>query len=145
MEIRPVTLDEMPAVIAMYDQYERPVAQPPDIPRIEELYLQLAKANGCILGAFLDGALVGSCAFHLCVNFSWSGRPFAILENVIVSQSHRRQGIGRLLLTAARDRARVLDCYKVALMTGSAQPEVHDFYRAVGFKPGKTGYQIRFV
>ncbi len=144
LSIRCVCLEEMRAVIRLYDQYDRPKALPPDITRITELYYQLSAAGGCVFGAYLNDEIVGSCTFHFCVNFSWSGRPFALIENVIVSDRYRRQGIGQLLLEAARERAREMDCYKVSLMTGTTRAEVHAFYRKAGFEPSKTGYQIRF-
>lgn len=143
--IKEVELNDMPLVIALYDQYDRPKAPPPDAARITELYHQLSAVGGCVFGAYLNDEIIGSCTFLLCVNFSWSGRPFGIIENVIVSDQHRRQGIGRLLLDAARERAQKLGCYKVSLMTGATRPEVHRFYKTAGFEPSKTGYQIRFI
>ena len=143
--IRPLVLSEIPALIDLYSQYDKPSCPPPGESSMADIFRQLHRAGGCVLGAFREDTLVGSCTFHLCANFSWSGRPFAILENVIVSRDHRQQGIGRQLLREATDKARTLNCYKVALMTGSTQPETHAFYRSAGFSGNKTGYQIRFV
>lgn len=142
--VRPVTLSEMPAVIALYDQYDKPKSPSPDSETIGTIFKQLHSAGGCVFGAFTDDHLIGSCTFHLCANFSWSGRPFAMVENVIVDRDHRQLGIGRQLLHAATEKARAMDCYKVALMTGAMGPETHAFYRSAGFIGDKTGYQIRF-
>lgn len=143
--IRPVELSEISAVIALYDQYDKPRTPRPDDAATVSIFRQLGDAGGCVYGAFKGTELVGSCTFHLCANFSWSGRPFAILENVIVDRGHRQQGIGRRLLRVATEKARALNCYKIALMTGSSRSETHAFYQSAGFTGDKTGYQIRFV
>lgn len=136
--------NDLGALLSLYDQFDRPKAPPPDEHALDRIFEQLTQSGGCVLGAFVGTALVGSCTYHRCANFSWSGRPFAILENVIVDRDHRQRGIGHALLVDARERARRDGCYKVALLTGSQQPQVHAFYRAAGFSAGKTGYQIRF-
>jgi GNAT superfamily N-acetyltransferase len=102
------------------------------------------KGGGCVVAAFAADGMVGTCTVNLCANLSWSGWPYAIIENVIVSRHHRNQGIGKAILQYATDFARQAGCYKVALMTGSRDPAVHRFYESAGFSASKQGYQVRF-
>jgi GNAT superfamily N-acetyltransferase len=80
----------------------------------------------------------------ICSNLSWSGRSYAIVENMIVDRVFRGQGVGKEILHHATEKARHLNCYKIALMTGSKRKEVLDFYRAAGSSKDKVGFQIRF-
>jgi len=144
-QIRPLELSEIPKLLELYEHFDRPSSPLLSDTSMADIFRQLNQAGGRVLGAFRNAELVGSCTFHLCANFSWSGRPFAILENVIVSRDHRQQGIGRQILRAATEKAQAMNCYKVALMTGSDEPATHAFYRSAGFSGDKTGYQIRFI
>ncbi len=48
-----------------------------------------------VLGAFDGPALVAMLTLHILPNVTWGGRPYALVENVVTAQSHRRRGIGR--------------------------------------------------
>lgn len=145
MELRQVELEEIESVLALIDQYERPTSRRPTHERTKEIYAAIKESGGCVVGAFGEGDnLVGTCTVNVCPNLSWSGRPYAIIENVIVARDHRKKGIGSAILQYATSFARQAGCYKVALMTGSKDPATHRFYESAGFSAGKQGYQVRF-
>jgi len=89
--------------------------------------------------AFDGERLVGTCTLNVCPNLSWSGRPYAIIENVIVTEKMRSKGIDKIFLKEAQNEAKKIDCYKVALMAGSKRVETHKFYESAGFVDNKTG------
>jgi GNAT superfamily N-acetyltransferase len=97
-----------------------------------------------VLVAVLGSSIVGTCTLNLCPNFSWSGRPYAIIENVIVTRTQRNTGIGKALLNHAANLAENKGCYKIALMTGSEKLSTLKFYESAGFKGNKQGFQHRF-
>ncbi|PWQ93410.1 GNAT family N-acetyltransferase [Leucothrix arctica] len=144
MEIRAVTYNEVKAVLSLIDELKNASFSRPNDHQIASIYLSLIESGGCVVGAFINGELVGTCTVNMCSNFSWSGRPFAIIENVIVSKKHRNCGVGKAVLGFARDFAEKAGCYKVALMTGSKKESTHKFYESAGFVGNKTGFQIRF-
>jgi GNAT superfamily N-acetyltransferase len=94
--------------------------------------------------AVLENFIVGTCTLNICPNFSWSGRPYAIIENVIVTKEFRNQGVGKALLAHASKLAESKGCYKVALMTDSKEPATLKFYESAGFEGSKQGFQRRF-
>ncbi len=96
-----------------------------------------------MVGAFEGSQLIGTCTVNMCSNLSWSGRPYAMIENVIVSKNFRNIGIGKAILEFAKNWALDKGCYKVALMTGSKKPETLHFYESAGFVGNKTGFQYR--
>lgn len=144
MQVRKVTVSELTGVLALIDQFDRPVAPWPSGIQLQRIFASIEQAGGAVVGAFVDGNLVGTCTINLCANLSWSGRPYAIIENVIVDRAQRGKGIGKAVLQFAQDFARQAGCYKVALMTGSKKPETLKFYEAAGFSGTKTGFQKRF-
>ena len=145
MEVRQLELGEIEYVLALIDQYDRPMSERPARERINGNYAAIKESGGCVIGALGEGdKLLGTCTVNVCPNLSWSGRPYAIIENVIVAEGHRGQGIGKAVLQYATDFARRAGCYKVALMTGSKDPAIHRFYGSAGFSASKQGYQVRF-
>lgn len=76
-------------------------------------------------------------------NLTRGGKPYAIIENVVALREFRGQGLGRAMVKHAIETAWGAGCYKVMLLTGRADPDVHRFYEGCGFIQNKTGFQIR--
>ncbi|MCX6117440.1 MAG: GNAT family N-acetyltransferase [Proteobacteria bacterium] len=144
MEVRPLKISELNDVLELIDSFDRPSAPRPNDQQLSQIFYFLKQAGGEVIGAFIEGSLVGTCTLNMCLNLSWSGRPFAIIENVIVERSHRKKGIGKAILIFARELAKSKNCYKVALMTGSKRESTLKFYESAGFLGNKTGFEVRF-
>jgi GNAT superfamily N-acetyltransferase len=141
-------------------------ARPADIARLLELYLQLSASsqhpeqdvrptssehysaleritgdpNSALFVLEQDGRVVGTYALYVMPNLSHGGRPFAIVENVVVDDTLRGQGLGRLLMDHAETRARAAGCYKVALTSNVKRVPAHAFYQSIGFEPTHKGF-----
>ena len=111
-------------------------AQPRDIPRLLELYLQLSESsqhpeqeiqplteahrmtleqitadpNTRVVVLEEDGRVFGTLALYVLPNLSHGGRPFAIVENVVVDAALRGGGYGKLLMAAAVRLAQEAGC-----------------------------------
>jgi GNAT superfamily N-acetyltransferase len=144
MEIKEAQFSELPSVLALYDEYDRAKSSWPTPEQQEIIFNTLQQSGGCLLIAVDAESIVGTCTLNICPNFSWSGRPYAIIENVIVTKSFRNKGVGKLLLAHASQLAENKGCYKVALMTGSKEPSTLKFYESAGFTGNKQGFQRRF-
>lgn len=144
MRIRRVSLNDLPAVLDLIEEFDREPAPRPDKEKMQSILDQLSSNGGAILGAEVNGSIVGTCTISICPNLSWTGRPYAMIENVVVAIAHRKKGIGKALMHEAQDVARKAGCYKVALMTGSQRTESFKFYESVGFVGNKAGFQLRF-
>ena len=146
-------------------------AREEDIPRILELYQQLAitdaeterqhtlplehyrKAFGEI-GDFLGlellvaeeaGEVIGSLVLVIVPNLSHGARPWAVIENVIVDERYRRRGVGRLLMEYAVSQARAMDCCRIGLDSNKIRDEAHQFYGAMGFETSAYSFRMSFV
>lgn len=145
MHIRKVSFSELDQVLDLIDFFERPVSPRPNREVLREIFDTIHENKGAVLGAFRDEQIIGTCTVNLCANLSWSGRPYAIIENVIVAPQYRRSGAGKALLKFAQQFAQDLGCYKIALMTGSKKASTLQFYEQAGFIGDKTGFQRRFT
>ncbi|HOF88697.1 MAG TPA: GNAT family N-acetyltransferase, partial [Armatimonadota bacterium] len=79
-----------------------------------------------------NGAVVGTFVLYLLPNMTRNGRPAAILENIVVDDALRRQGIGRAMLEHARELAQAAGCYKLSLTSNATRTAAHEFYLRCG-------------
>lgn len=89
-----------------------------------------------------NGDLVAAVDLIFVENLTRNGRPFGLIENVIVTAARRRRGIGRKLMAAAVNRAREHGCYKVQFLSNRARTDSHEFYRALGFERQAVGFRL---
>ena len=62
-----------------------------------------------------------------------AARPTAQITTLLVNAEERRQGIGRLLIKAAAQAARLAGCGDLEVLTSSDASALHEFCRATGF------------
>jgi GNAT superfamily N-acetyltransferase len=143
MIVRIAQLGDAAAVIDLYRGYDRTPDREMSAHEIASHFAEINR-SGFVAVAVIDGVIVGSYSMYFCANLARAGRPFAVVENVIVGSSIRRRGIGRALMAHAQQSAREKDCYKVMLATGANRPENIKFYEACGFVGNKVGFQVRY-
>jgi GNAT superfamily N-acetyltransferase len=138
-------------------------ARPSDFPGIIGLYRQLhpndpVLTDGSDKAAFdqilqtpgmhlfvleRHGEVVASTYLNIIPNITRSASPYAVIENVIVGERLRGTGLGKHIMAETIQAAWDAGCYKVALTTGSRNPDTHAFYRACGLSPDtKTAYHV---
>ena len=104
----------------------------------------LATDGLTVLVGEVDGRPVTTCTLLITPNLSRGGRPYALIENVVTHSDFRKQGYGSAILAAAVERAKQVNCYKVALTTGSKREDTLRFYEDAGFnRASKTAFEIR--
>ena len=138
------------------------IATEQDLPRILELYEELTGEQHHLsqedtqpvfaeiismpvyelLVAEDDSLVVGTMVLLIVPNLSHGALPWAIVENMVVDGTHRRRGIGRLLMEYGIDHARQSGCYKVQLLSNIKRHEAHQFYEALGFKNSAFGFRL---
>lgn len=143
MIVRIADINEAAAIVELYRGYNR---LPAEAMSTEDLKSRFTEINqrGFVAVAVLDGLIVGTYSMYYCANLAHAGRPFAVIENVIVAAHVRSSGVGRSLMAHAKENARLKDCYKVMLSTGVKRPQNLKFYEACGFVGDKIGFQIRY-
>ncbi len=132
-----------------------------DLPHILKLYAQLGQDDGSVLP--LDAAagiyariksypdysihvaldeerVIGTFALLIMDNLGHVGTPSAILEDVVVAEDLRGQGVGKLMMEYANELCRRKGCYKMTFSSNINREAAHRFYETLGFR--KHGYSF---
>lgn len=127
-----------------------------DLPSIKPLLLELLKAMDNTEGFNIEQAfeniriLIKDSASHILlakdkeavigfVNFTTRKTIIhpglsGLIDELVVSRSHRGLGIGKNLLLAALEKCRKLGCCEVEVSTEKSNTHAREFYRRCGFE-----------
>ena len=94
-----------------------------------------------IFVAVVDEKVVGTYELLIMENLAKGGRKSGVVEDVAVSPQFRGQGIGRAMMTHAREQCKQAGCYKFVLSSNLKRADAHAFYESLGFE--KHGYSFR--
>jgi GNAT superfamily N-acetyltransferase len=145
--IRPATMDDLDGLLTLYQEFfaESPVKMPADPNRSRPVLTEiLANPARHLYVAVSSGGLIGSADLVIVANLTHHARPWAVIENVIVTAPARRQGVGTALLRRLSEIAITAGCYKIQLLSGKQRSQAHAFYRAVGFTAAAEGFKLYF-
>lgn len=84
--------------------------------------------DGHSFGAFDDNELQ---AWIICEHRTWNNSFY--IENILINEKYRRQGIGIMLIKNAIKEARKLNCRVIELETQNTNYPAIQFYRKIGF------------
>jgi ribosomal protein S18 acetylase RimI-like enzyme len=143
--IREATEADLPRLIALMAQLRPDDPQAEDPSRLDQYAAVLARmtAQGQrLFAAEVEGEVAGMLALALIENITHQGRPYAIIENVIVDEAVRGRGIGEALIKSAVEAAREAGCYKVSLTSNKRRTDAHRFYERLGFQQTHEAFRI---
>jgi ribosomal protein S18 acetylase RimI-like enzyme len=143
--VRQARRDDLPGLLSLYKQLHEtdPVPAGEGLTTLWEKIL--ADPDYHILLLETDGVLAASVTVVVVKNLTRCARPYAIIENVITDQAHRRRGFAAALMDEAVKIAQTANCYKVSLTTGNKDEGTFAFYEGCGFnKADKTAF-IRWL
>lgn len=127
MEIRAATAAEAPGLATLLAEAGLAV-EPRDL---AERLTALRQGPGTALVALQWGPPSGLVVLHWHPTLT-SG-PVATVSLLLVTGEQRRQGVGRLLLKAAAQAARVAGCERIEIAVRPGREDLAGFCRATGF------------
>ncbi len=130
IEVSPVPGPDLRNPLRLLEEWLRD-GEPIPEPFLEEFRRRVEAGDLEILGAHLEGRMVGVLVLAFRPNVSL-GSTFASIEDLYVHPQSRRRGIGRALLQAANDR-----CRERSISYLEAQVEegvASAFYAAFGYE-----------
>ena len=139
--IREITSADFDRLMRLYTQlHGNPL--PEKTPEVLTLWNNiLADKNHHIVVAEEDGQIVSSCVCVIVPNLTHAQRPYALIENVVTDENHRKKGLATACLDYARALAEKENCYKMMLLTGSKEEATLNFYRKAGYNSNdKTAF-----
>jgi ribosomal protein S18 acetylase RimI-like enzyme len=124
--LRAAQAHDIPEILAFWRTAAENAHRPPDTAGALAT-LHLRDPDGLIV-AVHGNDIVGT------VIAGWDGWR-CHLYRLAVSADHRRQGIGRALITAAEDRFRILGATRVDAMVLDDNVQAHRIWQACGYQP----------
>lgn len=120
---------------------------PPDV--LERLVPALrAHPTTTIFLAYAGDVAVGIATCFLGFS-TFTARPLLNVHDLAVLPAHRAAGVGRALLSAVEERARVLGCARLTLEVQDGNARARSLYGAAGFAQavygGATGGSLFYV
>jgi GNAT superfamily N-acetyltransferase len=147
--VRTATEKDIPRILELYRQlaFEPPPANAPG-PSLEEcrkVFNSISTIPGYnLLVAEENGEILGTTVLAILPGMAHGTSPFAVVEYVVVDEKHRGKGIGRMLMEYVIARSREAGCYKIMLTSDKRRKEAHQFYRALGFETSAHGFRLYF-
>ncbi|WP_339315734.1 GNAT family N-acetyltransferase [Paenibacillus sp. FSL R10-2734] len=134
---------ELESLTELGELYQELMNQPSNPNKLEQVFKVIkADSRYILLGAFVDGELMGSLMGIICHDLIGDCKPFMVIENVVVSSRARRQGVGKKLMLAIEEMAHERDCLYIILVSGEKRKEAHIFYESLGYRDEKVeGYR----
>ena len=80
-----------------------------------------------------DGAVLGTAMGIICANLVGGCDPFMVVENVVVEESCRGMGVGKLLMQEVERIATQEHCVFLCLLSHHSRHAAHAFYRGLGY------------
>lgn len=129
LSIRDARLEDSPQIAGLLDQ----LGYPTDSSAVGARLERLAIVGDRVFVADLDGRVVGLA--HLQVSPALEReRPAGKVGALVVDEEHRGRGVGRALVQAVEDDARLRGCALLFLTTRETRDDAHAFYERVGFE-----------
>lgn len=144
VRVRAVDEGDAEGLVRLYDQLagDREEAQPAGPADARALVARLrSQPDRWLLVAESGGAVVGTADAVVVDNLTHGGRPWAVVENVVVDERWRGRGVGHALMDEVVDRARRRGCYKVQLLSRAERADAHRFYEGLGFARSSEGFR----
>jgi GNAT superfamily N-acetyltransferase len=133
--IRQATAADLPGVLSLHSQPAIDNGNVLSIQNAEQLFAQFSHyPNYRLFVACDDQTVLGTFSMLIMHNLAHQGAPSAVVEDVVVSDAHQSQGIGRNMMNHAMTLAREVGCYKLVLSSNQKRERAHAFYESLGFQ-----------
>ncbi len=138
--IREVWIDEYQQLMELYLHLHETEIPPAELTK--DLWERLVNdPDYHLIVAEEDGKLVATCTCVVIPNLTHGPRPYAWVENVVTHPDYRGRGLATACLDYAKAIARLENCYRLVLMTGSKLESTLQFYERAGYnRTDKTGF-----
>ena len=141
MTVRKAMLADLPRLLDLYTLLD---FDPPKKLSLEDARLRFLRyqqyPDYCVYVAESAGAIVGTFAQIMIDSVAHGGKPFGIVEDVVVSRDHQGEGVGKEMMQFAMARCHDKGCYKLMLSSHLKREQAHKFYESLGFE--KHGFSF---
>ncbi|HEY9296767.1 MAG TPA: GNAT family N-acetyltransferase [Phormidium sp.] len=133
MEVFQARLEHLEAVSQLFDQYRVFYKSSSDLEAARKfLQDRFHKGDSTIFVASNNGHTVGFTQLYPSFS-SVSMKRIWILNDLFVEQAYRKQGVAKLLLSAAEDFARQTGAIRISLATQISNVAAQSLYESLGY------------
>ena len=129
LTVRDAQTSDVAAIAGLLTQLGYPV----EPPTVEVRLQRLAVVGDRVVVGELSGEVVGLGHLQVAPAIEYD-RPAAKIAALVVDEAHRGQGVGRALVQALEDEARLRGCELLFLTTSEHRDDAHAFYERVGLQ-----------
>jgi ribosomal protein S18 acetylase RimI-like enzyme len=139
--IRKLLYDDLPQALPLYGQLGMDDGAVLALSEAQKIYRRMNGYPDYRLYCAESGSvLIGVFSLLIMDNLGHTGKPSAVLEDIIVDRRWRGRGIGRQMVAYAMQKSREYGCYKLSLSSNRNRTDAHRFYEKLGFK--KHGFSF---
>lgn len=132
MDVSEVSKEDLPALSALYQQL---IPNSCDISKMEQvLCSNQNNSNHMVLVAKDQGRVIGTLLSSCCEMLFGECKSFMVIEDVVVDEQYRRQGVGELLMRGAELHAKARNCSYIMLITDRDRVGSQRFYLSLGYQ-----------
>ncbi|MFC7928568.1 GNAT family N-acetyltransferase [Streptomyces cinereoruber] len=144
LEIRPTTVEDLPAVVAMLadDPLGAQRESPDDLTPYLAAFERLANdPHQLPVVAVRGDKVVGTLQLTIIPGLSRRGATRSIIEAVRVHADERGSGLGTQLIEWAVEESRRQGCSLVQLTSDATRTDAHRFYERLDFEASHVGFK----
>ena len=78
--------------------------------------------------------VLGTAHLLFCMDAMYAEQPYALVENVVVTEQARGQRIGAALFREIDRRCLARNCSKIMLLSSAARADAHRFFAQAGYQ-----------
>lgn len=97
------------------------------------LQLLLESDRACLLVAESEAGVIGMCSGQVVISTA-EGGPALLVEDVVVAESYRGRGVGRMLMDALQNWAAARNITRLQLLADRNNAPALAFYRRLGWQ-----------
>lgn len=147
ISFRKATVEDLERIVALLaddvlgasrEKYEKPL---PNSYR-EAFFAIDSDPNNELIVACIGKEIIGVQQITFTPSITYQGGWRATIEGVRISASTRGQGVGKLLIQWAVERAKKRGCHLIQLTTDKKRTEARRFYEQLGFRATHEGMKL---
>ncbi len=144
MQIRQAIETDIPAILSLYAQLEEGGESTLSFFEGVEIFRRIESyPNYHIYVGVQDGEILGTFSMAIMDNLAHLGARSGLIEDVVVDEKRRGQGIGKEMMRYAMELCRENACYKASLSSNLIREDAHRFYDSLGFQKHGFSFQIK--
>jgi GNAT superfamily N-acetyltransferase len=144
IQIRRAHIDDLGLITPLFDLYRQFYEQASDLVSAKSFLQQRIRQNESVIFLAFDGAdAVGFTLLYPGFSSVSMARTF-LLNDLYVVSSHRRHGVGSLLLAAAVAHAKAEQAVRLSLTTNATNATAQSVYEAQGWAREKAFLTYNF-